>query len=79
MRTVNMHDAKEKFSSLVDAAGAGGQIIITKAGKPVVKLMRVEAEERLPRTGFLAGQGRIPDDFDGMHSQEIIGLFGEDA
>lgn len=75
MRMVNMHEAKTNFSRLVDAAVAGEQITIAKAGKPMVKLVRVGAEERSPRTGFLAGQGRIPENFDILHSKEIADLF----
>lgn len=79
MRTVNMHDAKTNFSRLVDAAVAGEQITIAKAGKPMVKLVRVGAVDTPPRTGFLAGQGRFPDNFDTLHSQEIAELFGDES
>ena len=79
MRTVNMHEAKTNFSRLVDAAVAGEQITIAKAGKPMVRLVRVGAEDKPPRTGFLAGQGRIPENFDALYSQEIAELFGEDS
>lgn len=75
MRTVNMHEAKTNFSRLVDAAVAGEQITIAKAGKPMVRLVRVDAEEAPKRTGFLAGQGRIPDNFDELFSQEVTALF----
>ena len=78
MRTVNMHEAKTNFSRLVAAAVAGEQITIAKAGKPMVKLVRVGAEESPPRTGFLAGHGRIPENFDTLHSEDIAELF-EDA
>lgn len=79
MRTVNMHEAKTNFSRLVDAAVAGEQITIAKAGKPMVKLVRVGAEDQPPRTGFLAGQGHIPENFDALYAQEIAELFGEDS
>ncbi len=77
MRTVNMHEAKTNFSRLVDEAFNGEQITIAKAGRPMVKLVRVDAEEAPSRMGFLRGQGRIPDDFDTMHAREIAELFGE--
>ena len=38
MRTVNIHAAKTQLSRLVDAAAAGEEIIIAKAGKPAARL-----------------------------------------
>lgn len=38
MRSVGLFEAKNKLSALVDAAGAGEEIIITKRGKPVARL-----------------------------------------
>ena len=35
MTTVNVHAAKTHFSSLLDRAAAGEEIVIAKAGKPV--------------------------------------------
>lgn len=75
MRTVNMHEAKTNFSRLVEAAVQGEAVTIAKAGRPMVKLVRVEADEAPRRTGFLLNQGRVPEDFDSMHSEEIQELF----
>jgi len=41
-----------------------------------VKLVRIDAPKAPPRSGFLRGQARIPDDFDTMHGDEIADLFG---
>lgn len=79
MRLINMHAAKANLSRIVDAAIAGEQVIIAKAGKPLVKIVSVGAEEAPQRTGFLAGQGRIPDNFDTRCSQEITELFEEQS
>ena len=77
MRTVNLHGAKRKLSRLLDAAAAGEQITITKEGKPMVKLVRVGAEEKVARTGFLAGQGHIPENYDTLYSQKIAESFDD--
>ncbi|ODT86311.1 MAG: prevent-host-death protein [Sphingobium sp. SCN 64-10] len=66
METVNIHDAKTHLSRLVDRAARGETVVIAKAGKPVAKLVPLDApaaRERR-RTGFLMGEFRIPDDFD---------------
>ena len=77
MRTVNMHEAKTHLSRLVEAAANGEPFIIARAGKPVVKVVAVNAPAPAGRrTGFLAGEILVPQDFDRMGSDEIKAWFG---
>ncbi len=78
MKTVNIHEAKTQLSKLVDQASNGEPFVIAKAGKPMVKVMALNAPTgaQVKRLGFLAGQISIPDDFDRMGQQEIDGMFG---
>ncbi len=78
MTIVNIHDAKTRLSRLVDQAAAGEPFIIAKSGKPLVKVMRLEAPaaSQVRRLGFLAGQFEVPEDFDRMGSADIEQLFG---
>lgn len=77
MKTVNMHDAKTHLSRLVEAASQGEVFVIARAGHPLVKVVPLTAGEAVgQRLGFLAGQGRVPDDFDTMGRGEIGRLFG---
>jgi len=39
---VNIYDAKTQLSRLVDRAAAGEEILIGRAGKPLVRLVPVE-------------------------------------
>ena len=80
MRTVNMHEAKTHLSRLVDQAAKGEPFVIAKAGKPLVKVVALDAPSarQAKRLGFMAGQITVPDDFDRMGSDEIIRLFGDD-
>lgn len=79
MRTVNIHEAKTQLSKLVDLAAKGEPFIIAKAGKPLVKVVALGAEDAVPRRlGFLAGEITTPDDFDRMGEAEIADLFGLD-
>ena len=77
MKTVNIHEAKTHLSKLVDEAAKGEPFIIANAGKPIVKVIAVGAPtgSQVRRLGFMAGQIRVPDDFDRMGSQEIERLF----
>ncbi len=81
MRTVNMHQAKTHLSRLVQAAANGEPFIIARAGKPMVKVIPLEAPETgtLRRTGFLAGRISVPPDFDNIGSTEIEALFEDDG
>ena len=80
MQTFNIHDAKTQLSRLVDQAAKGEPFIIAKAGKPLVKVMALEAPEasQKRRLGFLAGQIAVPADFDQMGAAEIEKMFGVD-
>jgi prevent-host-death family protein len=77
MRTVNIHEAKTHLSRLVDRAANGEPFIIAKAGKPLVKVVPLDAASagETKRLGFMAGQISVPDDFDTMCADEIEKLF----
>lgn len=81
MLTINIHEAKTHLSRLVDQAANGEPFVIAKAGKPLVKVVPLGAPEagQVKRTGFLAGQIDVPDDFDEMGGSELEKLFGGDA
>ena len=80
MTTVNMHEAKTHLSRLVDRAAKGEPFIIAKAGKPLVKVVPLDAPPagEVKRLGFMPGIS-VPDDFDTMFQEEIEMMFyGED-
>ena len=81
MRTVNMREAKTHLSRLVKAAANGEPFIIARAGKPVVKVVSVDAPgaESARRVGFMAGKFSVPEDFNRMGSDEIEALFEGDG
>ncbi len=78
MKTVNMHEAKSQLSRLVEAAAAGEPFVIARAGKPLVQVTALRTEAAPQRTGFLAGQIQVPEDFDRMGADEIAELFADD-
>ncbi len=77
IQMVNIHEAKTQLSKLVDKASKGEPFIIAKAGKPLVKVIPVDAPapRKIQRLGFMSGQIAIPDDFDAMGSADIERLF----
>ena len=80
MEIVNIHEAKTRLSKLLEQVSQGEPFIIAKAGRPVAKVISVDAREpsRARRLGFLSGEIDVPDDFDRMGEQEIADAFGVD-
>lgn len=76
MITVNMHEAKTQLSKLVGQVVKGEAFVIAKAGKPLVRVARLDAPEVPQRLGFLAGEIVVPKDFDRMDDAKIAALFG---
>ena len=74
MPTVNVHAAKSQLSRLLDAAVAGEEVIIAKAGKPSCGWCQSkQAGSGEART--LAGKLHVPDDFDDPLPDDIIADF----
>jgi prevent-host-death family protein len=76
MITVNIHEAKTHLSKLIDRAVKGETFVIAKAGKPLVKVVALDAPKAPRRLGFMAGEITVPKDFDRMGEAEIAALFG---
>lgn len=72
-----MHKAKTQLSRLVARAAAGEPFVIAKAGKPLVKVVPLDAPEpkTKQRVGFMKGQITVPDDFNWMFEDEIAEMF----
>jgi prevent-host-death family protein len=59
-QSVNIAEAKAKLSALVDRAAAGEEIILSRAGRPMARLMPLA--ERTPRQPGVRRNWQIPDD-----------------
>jgi len=81
MQTYNIHEAKTHLSRLIEKASKGEPFVIAKAGKPMVKVIPINAPEpsQMKLFGFMAGQITIPDDFDRMADTEIVNMFEGDS
>jgi len=80
MKIVNIHEAKTHLSQLIQGALEGEPFIIAKAGKPLVRVTALAAEENARRRiGFLDGKIEVPDDFDRMGEREIVCMFGTEG
>jgi prevent-host-death family protein len=72
---VNLHDAKTHLSRYVDQALAGEEVVIARAGKPLVRLVPLETQPSARRGGFLKGQAILKADLKADFKAEIEEMF----
>jgi len=75
MRQFNIHEAKPHFSKLVNAAAAGEEIVIAKAGKPIARLVPLAQPSRPRKKGLLEGRIKIGPEFDQPLCDAVIASF----
>jgi prevent-host-death family protein len=74
--TVNIHEAKTHLSRLVEQAAKGRDFVIAKAGKPMVRVLPLEAAPTVRALGFLIGKGVIKADVKTAFAGDIGEMFG---
>jgi len=81
MQTLDIREVPTQLSKLIEQAVQGDAFIIAKAGKPLVKVTRLDVPSagRVKRLGFMAGQISVPDDFNRMGSKTVERIFGVDG
>ncbi len=76
MKSINVREAKMHLSRLIERVQAGEEIMITKAGRPVARLVPAEGAGKPVRIGGLMSPGEVPDDFNTMFEADIEALLG---
>ncbi len=74
MVEANVHEAKTHLSRLLARAEAGEEVVISRAGKPVARLVAI-APPKKSVLGMDRGKGWIADDFDAPLPPELLALF----
>jgi len=74
MDQVNVHEAKTHLSRLLERVEAGEEIVIARSGKPVARLVALQAAGPSRAPGFLSDRLWMADDFEDT-SQEVIDAF----
>jgi prevent-host-death family protein len=74
-KPVNIFEAKTNLSKLIAKVEKGEDVIIARAGKPVVRLTRLEPPKKPIRFGGLKGKIWIEDDFDAPLPDEVLAEF----
>jgi prevent-host-death family protein len=68
----NMHEAKTQLSRIIDRVEHGEEVIISRAGRPVAKVIPLPTSVRRTGRGALAGQIVIADDWDSPETNATI-------
>lgn len=75
MEAVNIYEAKTRLSQLVDKAASGEDVVVSRNGKPLVRITKLEATQRQIKFGVLKGRVRIAPDFDAPLPDEALAAF----
>jgi prevent-host-death family protein len=59
MIQVNIHEAKTNLSKIIDQACRGEEVVIAKAGTPVVRLTPIAPRPSRRQFGALSGKARV--------------------
>ncbi|MGL5806955.1 MAG: type II toxin-antitoxin system Phd/YefM family antitoxin, partial [Xenococcaceae cyanobacterium] len=62
MKIYSVTEAKAKFSQVIESVLQGEEVIVTKMGKPAVKISSYEPIADNKRLGLMKGKATIPDD-----------------
>jgi prevent-host-death family protein len=75
METVNIYDAKTRLSQLVDVAASGEDVVVSRNGKPLVRITRLEPRKRPIKFGLLKGKVSVAADFDTPLPEDVLAGF----
>lgn len=75
MDTVNIYDAKTRLSQLVDKAASGEDVVVSRNGKPLVRITRLDPPRRRITFGLLKGRFSVPRDFDAPLPDDMVAAF----
>jgi prevent-host-death family protein len=75
MTEVNIHEAKTHFSRLLSRVAAGEEIIISRAGKPIARLIALRRPKGKRPLGMDKGSFIVPGDFDSPLPDDVLAAF----
>lgn len=68
----NIHDAKTNLSRIIERVERGEEIVISRAGRPVAKVIPLAGRVRRSGRGSLRGQLTLAPDWDSQAVNESI-------
>jgi prevent-host-death family protein len=76
MITSTIDEARSQLAELIIAAERGEEVVISRAGKPIARLLPYQGQDRPRQGGQWRGRVRIGPDFDQLPPEiaEALGL-----
>lgn len=75
-RSMGVHEAKTQFSRVLHDVEGGDEVIVTRGGTPVARIVPIVPADRVADSwGMFRGLFDLPDDFDD-DDEEMGDLFG---
>lgn len=75
METVNIYEAKTRLSQLVEKAASGEDVVVSRNGRPLVRITRLEPAPRRIHFGLLKGKLKVPPNFDAPLGDSVLADF----
>ena len=75
MEKVQLHEAKARLSELVDRAQSGEEVVISRHGRAVAKLVGYAPKGGKRRLGILRGKIKFHKGWDDPLPEEILAYF----
>ena len=77
-KSVNIHEAKTHLSRLIERVEGGEEITLARAGRPVARLVPINARRQPREPGLWKGKVWFADDWDSPEvNAEIAELFNK--
>jgi len=64
MQNIDVNQAKQRLPELINNAVGGDEVVITKDGEPIVKLIAITERKQHRRFGSAKGLIKMSNDFD---------------
>ena len=75
MKICSVSEAKAQLSALLEAVLGGDEVVISRAGRPVARLVPYSEPQKLRQPGAMAGEIWIASDFDEL-PEDLAQAFG---
>ncbi len=75
MNPINIHVAKTQLSKLIEAAERGEEVIISRAGTPVAKLVALQNQKPVRKAGSMKGRFEVPESFFEPLPEDLLDAF----
>jgi len=78
MTTIIPQNPQQDPQNVLDRIEVGERIVVSREGRPVIEIRKIDPVAREPRPfGLAAGAFTVPDDFDDQLSEDVPQSFEE--